>query len=81
MEQLRRTVSPKKQDRQALRQDQALLSTEQGDGKLPKLARGAGTEGGEINTSLDLMNSLFGKEEARRSKSAKNASGQKGLKV
>ncbi|KAK5020055.1 hypothetical protein LTR60_000881, partial [Cryomyces antarcticus] len=59
-EQLRRTVSPKKQDRQALRESQgAALKERDGnrDGK-PK----ASVVGKGFTTSIDLMNSLFGKD-------------------
>ena len=67
-EQLQRTISPRKQDRQALRASQALLFRVQ-NFDVPDLARGSKpkTDTGEIATSIDLMNSLFGKEEARRS--------------
>lgn len=67
-EELQRTISPRKQDRQALRQNQALvledLVIDRGD--TPKAAPKMNGTGDQLKTSIDLMNSLFGEEQARR---------------
>lgn len=67
-EELQRTISPRKQDRQALRQNQALvledLIIDRGD--TPKAVPGMNGSGDQLKTSIDLMNSLFGEEQARR---------------
>lgn len=67
-EELQRTISPRKQDRQALRQNQALvledLIIDRGD--TPKAAPKMNGTGNQLKTSIDLMNSLFGEEQARR---------------
>lgn len=67
-EELQRTISPRKQDRQALRQNQALvledLIIDRGD--TPKAAPKMNGTGDQLKTSIDLMNSLFGEEQARR---------------
>ena len=67
-EQLQRTISPRKQDRRLLRESQALLFRVQ-DFDPPKTQGNPNSkkDGEEIATSIDLMNSLFGKEEARKS--------------
>ncbi len=83
-EQLQRTVSPRKQDRQVLRQVQdSIRDVHQDDFEHPPENKGKGS-GAEksLATSIDLMNSLFGKEEARRSgRSEKKRVGAKGFKV
>lgn len=67
-EELQRTISPRKQDRQALRENQALvledLYIERGD--TPKAAPKLNGPGDQLKTSIDLINSLFGEEQARR---------------
>lgn len=67
-EELQRTLSPRKQDRQTLRQNQALvledLIIDRGD--TPKAVPGMNGTGDQLKTSIDLMNSLFGEEQARR---------------
>lgn len=67
-EELQRTISPRKQDRQALRQNQALvledLIIDRGD--TPKAAPEMNGTSDQLKTSIDLMNSLFGEEQARR---------------
>ena len=83
-EELQRTISPRKQDRQALRETQAhvLEDREVGQERRPNAALGGkGTP--KLATSIDLMNSLFGQEQARRSgRKAKQATENgKGLKV
>ncbi|KAK5160278.1 hypothetical protein LTR04_004621, partial [Oleoguttula sp. CCFEE 6159] len=79
-EQLRRTVSPKKQDRQALRESQgAALKERDGnrDGK-PK----ASVVGKGFTTSIDLMNSLFGKDtQATLGRGMKNGAKGKSFEV
>ncbi len=83
-EQLQRTISPRKQDRRALRESQAHVledrDTDQND--IPKAATrtGAGSKG--IATSIDLMNSLFGQEQARKSgRGVKQVATGKGFEV
>ena len=67
-EQLQRTISPKKQDRQALRENQARIFREDDGGhEDTPTARTPQQEAKGFATSIDLMNSLFGKEEARKS--------------
>ena len=67
-EQLQRTISPKKQDRQALKENQARLFRDDdcGNEDTPT-AKFAQQEVKGFTTSIDLMNSLFGKEEVRKS--------------
>jgi nuclear pore complex protein Nup98-Nup96 len=81
-EALQRTISPRKQDRQALRETQAHV-LEHGEVDLaetPTAFKKGGTP--KMATSIDLMNSLFGMEQARKSgRNAKKATNGKGLKV
>jgi nuclear pore complex protein Nup98-Nup96 len=83
-EQLQRTVSPRKQDRQVLRQMQdSICDVHQDNFEHPPETKGKAS-GAEksLATSIDLMNSLFGKEEARRSgRSEKKGVEAKGFKV
>lgn len=67
-EELQRTISPRKQDRQALRKNQLNLLDDQGINRddTPK-ATESNDAGNTLATSIDLMNSLFGEEQARRS--------------
>lgn len=62
-QQLRQTISPRKPNRQTLRESQSLLFKDTGDVQNlgPKAKRSAGTTG-NITTSIDLMKSLFGNE-------------------
>ena len=67
-DELQRTISPRKQDRQTLRSAQAHVM---GGGEIdydatPKKASVKGLPSQNIVTSIDLMNSLFGQEKARR---------------
>ncbi|KAI9700010.1 MAG: Nuclear pore complex protein Nup98-Nup96 [Candelina mexicana] len=66
-EQLQRTVSPRKQNRQALRESQATaLLDREGDREFtPKQAQKSRKEPG-FRTSIDLMNSLFGQQPGRK---------------
>ncbi|MCJ1284392.1 Nuclear pore complex protein Nup98-Nup96 [Xylographa opegraphella] len=67
-EQLQKTVSPKKQDRDALRQTQLQpFKDDDGEQKEPLIAQAPIRDATGFATSIDLMNSLFGKEEQRRS--------------
>ena len=78
-EELQRTISPRKQDRQALRETQAqvLKDHDVDEEKTPsKKPSGKGT-GSKLVTSIDLMNSLFGQEQMRRN--GRNA--KQGVKV
>ncbi|KAI9659750.1 MAG: Nuclear pore complex protein Nup98-Nup96 [Alyxoria varia] len=58
VEQLQRTLSPKKQDRQALRESQGVFLHQ--DAPQPKNAAPA-SDSKHFATSVDIMNSLFGK--------------------
>ncbi|MCJ1350132.1 MAG: Nuclear pore complex protein Nup98-Nup96 [Icmadophila ericetorum] len=67
-QQLLRTISPKKQDRQALREIQAKLFDPNVFDQETRLKVMRSNQGDtEFATSIDLMNSLFGREEARKS--------------
>lgn len=82
-QQLQRTISPRKQDRQALRQSQAHIMK---DRELiyedtPKAHGATNGPGQVITTSIDLMNSLFGQEQARRSGRGKQVKKGKGFEV
>ncbi|KAF2089518.1 hypothetical protein K490DRAFT_37272 [Saccharata proteae CBS 121410] len=73
---LQRTVSPKKQDRQALRASQgaALKRLDEKDEPTPKAVD---HKAKPFSTSIDLMNSLFGQSTSRKVASS-NALGGKG---
>ncbi len=82
-QQLQRTISPRKQDRQALRQSQAHVMK---DRELiyedtPKAHSATNGPGQLLATSIDLMHSLFGQEQARRSGRGKQANNGKGFEV
>lgn len=82
--QLQRTISPRKQDRQALRQRQDLKFdvNEQEYDYSPSIMDKIGDSEKPLTTSIDLMNSLFGKQEAQRSTRVnKKVVGGKGFKV
>lgn len=68
-QELQRTISPRKQDRQALRENQknALEDPILDRDITPKAVSKSNGSGQPIATSIDLMNSLLGKEQARRS--------------
>lgn len=82
---LQRTISPRKQDRQALRESQAYImndsiinGTETSKVKMVS----TNSTGKDLATSIDLMNSIFGKEQARKSQSGlKQSSKGKGFEV
>ncbi|MCJ1472218.1 Nuclear pore complex protein Nup98-Nup96 [Lambiella insularis] len=80
-EQLQRTISPRKQDRQALRQSQALLFDESvHEREETPITRAPPRDAKGFATSIDLMNSLFGKEQARKSgRSVKQTGSGKGF--
>lgn len=83
-EQLQRTISPRKQDRRALRESQAHVledkDTDQNDTPKAATSTGAGVAG--FATSIDLMNSLFGQEQARTSgRRVKQVATGKGFEV
>lgn len=83
-EELQRTISPRKQDRQALRETQAHLLKDHclDEGKTANVKWSARGTGSKLATSIDLMNSLFGQEQARRNgRNAKQATKGKGVKV
>jgi len=76
-EQLQRTVSPKKQNRQALRESQAMILKERHDIDVtPKPVM----SGNAFATSIDLMNSLFGQSTTRQT-GMKQAASRKGFEV
>ena len=66
-EQLQKTISPRKRDRQALRESQHLMFSGHMDEVANHVSKQPKLDTGEITTSIDLMKSLFGKEEMRRS--------------
>ena len=83
-DQLQKTISPRKQDRDALRRSQAYIPEDEDTYQADKTKATMTVRGGgkDITTSIDLMNSLFGKEQSRRSqREAKQSSKGKGLKV
>ncbi|KAI9879573.1 MAG: hypothetical protein M1830_008107 [Pleopsidium flavum] len=69
-EQLQRTVSPRKQDRQALRERQGTVLKEGDEDHKATPTRKPTTNGGASGfaTSIDLMNSLFGQNVAKKSR-------------
>ncbi len=83
-EELQRTISPRKQDRQALRENQAHVLENQvidheNTARAALKAKGADDP---LKTSIDLMNSLFGQErERRKGQGAKKAAKAKGFEV
>lgn len=83
-EQLQRTVSPRKQDRQALRERQATVLNEQNENHDIVPTQNLPTNGttGGFTTSIDLMKSLFGQVEVVKSgNGAKQGSKGKGFEV
>ncbi|MCJ1432977.1 Nuclear pore complex protein Nup98-Nup96 [Xylographa pallens] len=67
-EQLQKTLSPKKQDRHALRQSQLQLFKEHdGEQEETPITQAPIRDASGFATSIDLMNSLFGKEQQRKS--------------
>ena len=82
-QQLQQTISPRKQNREALRESQAnqmYNDTMDQEVDNTSTAPSGGTVG--ILTSIDLMNSLFGQEKARRSgRDVKQSAKGKGFKV
>jgi len=68
-EQLQRTVSPRKQDRQALRERQGTILKERDEDHEATPTRKLTTNGAASGfaTSIDLMNSLFGQDLAKKS--------------
>ena len=83
-QELQRTVSPRKQDRQALRESQAYIMKDREifNEDTPKAKSVSSSTGPVFATSIDLMNSLFGEDQARRnSQGAKQAKKGKGFEV
>ena len=67
-QQLQRTVSPRKRDRQALKESQAALFNDADfNMSASQVTKKLTADAGEITNSIDLMKSLFGKEEMRKS--------------
>lgn len=77
-EQLQRTASPRKQNRQALRETQGTIMKSQ-DEKYPQSKPVGGSKG--FATSLDLMNSIFGRNEEKTSFGKKQTADGKGFEV
>ena len=77
-EQLQQTISPRKQNREALRevQGKVLLDRNQQPAKRPQ-----SSNKNEFRTSIDVMNSLFGKHEERMALSRMQESGGSGFEV
>ena len=83
-EELQRTISPRKQDRQALRETQVhvLKDRDVDEEKTSTANQSRKGRGSKLATSIDLMNSLFGQEQARRNgRNAKQTMEGKGVKV
>ena len=83
-DELQKTISPRKQDRPALRESQAnILRSEQREGEEQSKVKLSDTGAGrELRTSIDLMNSLYGKDLARKGRiSAKRSRRGKGFEV
>jgi nuclear pore complex protein Nup98-Nup96 len=62
--QLQRTISPRKQNRPALRESQGNVLREQRDGNAMELSQS--TAGRTLTTAMDLMESLFGETEKQK---------------
>ena len=80
-QELQRTISPRKQDRRALREMQVHLSKDrdEAEDQTPATKSSVKGTGSKLATSIDLMNSLFGQEQARRN--TKQTTKAKGVKV
>ena len=81
-EQLQRTISPRKRDRQNLRASQAVLFQDLGSELTRSPIKKSKNGMAAFESSIDIMNSIFGKEDHRRSmaESDKNGS-RKGFQV
>ena len=79
-EQLQRTVSPKKQDRQALRERQPALSNDAGGMGTTSLLK-TSVAGGAFNTTMDIMNSLWAQPKNASVRAPVAATGGKGFEV
>jgi nuclear pore complex protein Nup98-Nup96 len=77
-EQLQRTISPRKQNREALRDIQGRVLLDRVT--LPTKQQTVSNEN-EIRTNIDLMNSLFGQHEERIALSRKKNEGEHGIEV
>lgn len=77
-EQLQRTISPRKQNREALREAQGkvLLDRSQQPAKPPQ-----SSNKNEFRTSIDVMNSLFGRHEEKMALSRTQEAGGSGFEV
>ncbi|KAI4090764.1 MAG: hypothetical protein LQ344_004544 [Seirophora lacunosa] len=78
-EELRRTISPRKQDRQALRESQAhvMPASDRGNDTTPKIApTGRQTGQPTFATTLDLMHSIFPEQQGRAKKGTSQRAGQ-----
>lgn len=78
-DQLQRTVSPKKQDRQVLRETQGTVLKER-DENVPKMSQSI-NNGKPFATSIDLMNSLFGQDTGRKSVAQSKKGAGRGFEV
>jgi nuclear pore complex protein Nup98-Nup96 len=77
-DQLRRTISPRKQNREALREIQGKVMLDRVS--LPTKQQTVSKEN-EIRTNIDLMNSLFGQHEERMALSRKKNEGEQAIEV
>ncbi|KAL8709554.1 MAG: hypothetical protein Q9225_007432, partial [Loekoesia sp. 1 TL-2023] len=77
-EELRRTISPRKQDRQALRESQARVMQPKRDeiDTTPKASSHQHTARPGFATTMDLMNSIFPKEKGRRAEGNSGRAGK-----
>lgn len=83
-EELQRTISPRKQDRQALREEQpdVLEGGDTDDKKASTTTWSGKGAGSKVPTSIDLMDHLFGQEQSRKSRhNAIRATERKSTKV
>lgn len=78
--QLQRTMSPKKQDRQILRERQTALSNETAAALSGSVYK-ASANGGAFNTTMDIMNSLWAQPNRASTSAAPVAVGGKGFEV
>lgn len=81
-EQLQRTISPQKRDRQELKASQAFFFRDLDLDDIHSPTKKSKIDEPRLETSIDLINSLFGKEDSKRSNGGiKTLNYRKGFKV
>jgi nuclear pore complex protein Nup98-Nup96 len=80
-EQLQRTLSPRKQDRQALRESQALVMHDKGSDDMFKLKPHNLVNGVGFSTPMDLMNSLYGHDTRPTTTAKPNTRSRRGKNI